>query len=155
MNRGMTRHLHGMQVTFTQLMRDADGSSRTDTEREHEGKIRHLVGDMMRRESLLADPTDDDERGGEEEGLRKRLQTDRCSDGHQMFHLTAGDESSANGYYIASPVGPIEHRHEKTKRHHRTGDECSPTGSFRTHSSKAAVTEDKNPVKDYIEYIAP
>ena len=136
-------------------MGDADGGSCSDALRQHKSKVTHLVGDVVRRQGFLADPADDDERGGEEESLRKRLQTDRCSEGYQVLHFAPRNHPSTDGSKISTPFDFACHRDKETNRHEKSRNKRCPSCSFCSHGLKPPMAEDKNPVQTDIEQVAP
>ena len=147
-------HSHGVEVAFAELMGDTDGSSRSDALREHESEVTHLIGYMVRRKGFLADPADDDKRGGEEKSLRKRLQADRCTDRQQVLNLAAGDHPRTHGEDISAPICLPKHDGKETEGHERAGNEGSNAGTFGSHGFKAPMTEDEDPVKENIQEVA-
>lgn len=147
-------HTDRLQVAFAQLVRDADGSGRTDAQGQHEGEVGHLVGDMVGGQRLLANPADDDERGREEKSLHEGLETNRHADTDEAGYLLATEHPALNQRQVLAPVAAEEHDAHKTDGRQRAGDEGGQSGTLGTHRAYAAMAEDKDIVQQDIQEVA-
>ena len=109
----------------------------------------------MGSQSLFADPADDDEGRGEEKSFGEGLQSDRCADSNQVFHLAPRDHPSAGDSQVPAPVGLSEHGYKETYRHESARDQRRPSCTLGTHRLEAPITIDKYPVQTDIQQVAP